>query len=108
MSNAGQGWGNTGGNNVGLLYMGLKPMRERSGAGVVRQQLRKAVATIRGLQVYIENPSVLSIGTVSSDAEYQYVLQSPDIDALYKSAPGSSSSLSRVPGLRGCQAAIWL
>ena len=99
MSNAGQGWGSTGGNNVGLLYMGLKPMRERNSAGDVRQQLRRAVATIRGLQVYIENPSVLNIGTVSSDAEYQYVLQSPDIDALYKTAPQFEQKLSQVPGL---------
>jgi HAE1 family hydrophobic/amphiphilic exporter-1 len=99
MSNAGQGWGSTGGNNVGLLYMGLKPMGERGSADEVRQQLRKAVGTIRGLQVYVENPSVIDVGTVSSDAEYQYVLQSPDIDALYKAAPLFEQQLSKVPGL---------
>jgi HAE1 family hydrophobic/amphiphilic exporter-1 len=99
MSNAGQGWGSTGGNNVGLLYMGLKPMGERRSANEVRQQLRRAVAPIRGLQVYIENPSSVNVGTVSSNAEYQYVLQSPDIDALYKAAPLFEQRLSKVPGL---------
>jgi HAE1 family hydrophobic/amphiphilic exporter-1 len=99
MSNAGQGWGSTGGNNVGLLYMGLKPMGERRSAGEVRQQLRRAIAPIRGLQVYIENPSSVNVGTVSSSAEYQYVLQSPDIDALYKAAPQFERRLSKVPGL---------
>jgi HAE1 family hydrophobic/amphiphilic exporter-1 len=99
MSNAGQGWGSTGGNNVGLLYMGLKPMGERRSAGEVRQQLRRAIAPIRGLQVYIENPSSVNVGTVSSSAEYQYVLQSSDIDALYKAAPQFERRLSKVPGL---------
>jgi HAE1 family hydrophobic/amphiphilic exporter-1 len=99
MSNAGQGWGSTGGNNVGLLYMGLKPMSERRSADEVRQQLRGAVAPLRGLQVYIENPSAVNVGTVSSNAEYQYVLQSPDIDALYKAAPLFERRLSEVPGL---------
>jgi len=99
MSNAGQGWGSTGGNNVGLLYMGLKPMSERRSADEVRQQLRKELAPLRGLQVYIENPSAVNVGTVSSNAEYQYVLQSPDIDALYKAAPLFERRLSEVPGL---------
>jgi HAE1 family hydrophobic/amphiphilic exporter-1 len=79
--------------------MGLKPMGERGSADEVRQQLRKAAGTIRGLQVYVENPSVIDVGTVSSDAEYQYVLQSPDIDALYKAAPLFEQQLSKVPGL---------
>lgn len=99
MSNAGQGWGSTGGNSIGLLYMGLKPMGERGSADEVRRQLRKAVAPIRGLQVYIENPSAVNVGSVSSNAEYQYVLQSPDIDALYRAAPRFEREMTRVPGL---------
>jgi HAE1 family hydrophobic/amphiphilic exporter-1 len=100
MSNAGQGWGSTGGNNVGLLYLGLKPMNERRSADVVRQELRTAVAPVHGLQVYIENPSALNIGTVSSNAQYQYLLQSPDIDALYAAAPRFERLLHGVPGIQ--------
>jgi HAE1 family hydrophobic/amphiphilic exporter-1 len=40
MSNAGEGWGSTGGNNIGLLYMGLRPMSERRIADEIRRQLR--------------------------------------------------------------------
>jgi hydrophobic/amphiphilic exporter-1 (mainly G- bacteria), HAE1 family len=99
MSNAGQGWGSTGGNNVGLLYMGLKPMGERRNADEVRQQLRKALVPVQGLQVFIENPSAVNVGTISSNAEYQYELQSFDIDSLYRAAPQFERLLSQVPGI---------
>jgi len=99
MSNAGQGWGSTGGNNVGLLYMGLKPMNERRSAIEVRQQLRRAMEPLHGLQTYIENPSAVNVGIVSSNAEYQYELQSSDIDSLYTMAPQFERLLNQVPGI---------
>src|SRR5205807_2887260 len=46
LSNAGQGFNETGGHNVGVLFMGLKPRGARAPAGEVRQQLRAAVASI--------------------------------------------------------------
>jgi hydrophobic/amphiphilic exporter-1 (mainly G- bacteria), HAE1 family len=100
MSNAGQGWGSTGGNNVGLLYMGLRPMSERRSADEVRQQLRQATASQRGLQTYIENPSAVNVGTVSSNAQYQYELQSSDIESLYKAAPQFERLLGQIPGIQ--------
>jgi HAE1 family hydrophobic/amphiphilic exporter-1 len=100
MSNAGQGWGSTGGNNVGLLYMGLKPMSDRRSANEVRQQLRQAIAPLRGLQTYIENPSAVNVGAVSSNAEYQYELQSSDIESLYKAAPQFERLLNQIPGIQ--------
>jgi len=100
MSNAGQGWGSTGGNNVGLLYMGLKPMSERRSADEVRQQLRQAIAPLGGLQTYIENPSAVNVGSVSSNAEYQYELQSSDIESLYKAAPQFERLLNQIPGIQ--------
>jgi HAE1 family hydrophobic/amphiphilic exporter-1 len=100
MSNAGQGWGSTGGNNVGLLYMGLKPMSDRRSADEVRQQLRQAIAPLRGLQTYIENPSAVNVGAVSSNAEYQYELQSSDIESLYKAAPQFERLLNQIPGIQ--------
>jgi hydrophobic/amphiphilic exporter-1 (mainly G- bacteria), HAE1 family len=100
MSNAGQGWGSTGGNNIGLLYMGLRPMSDRRSADEVRQQLRQAIAPMRGLQSYIENPSAVNVGSVSSNAEYQYELQSSDIESLYKAAPQFERLLSQIPGIQ--------
>jgi HAE1 family hydrophobic/amphiphilic exporter-1 len=100
MSNAGQGWGTIGGNNVGLLYMGLKPMSDRRGADEIRQQLRRAIAPLHGLQAYIENSSAFNVGTVSSNAQYQYELQSYDIESLYKAAPQFERLLNQIPGIQ--------
>jgi HAE1 family hydrophobic/amphiphilic exporter-1 len=100
MSNAGQGWGSTGGNDIGLLYMGLKPRGERRSAEEIRQQLRKAASSVRGLQVFIENPSTLNVNSINSNAQYQYVLQSPDIDSLYRVGPQFEQQLRAVPGLQ--------
>jgi HAE1 family hydrophobic/amphiphilic exporter-1 len=108
MSNAGQGWGSTGGNNIGLLYMGLKPMRDRRSADDVRQQLRQATAPLHGLQTYIENPSAVNVGIVSSNAEYQYELQSADIESLYKVAPQFERSLNQIPGIQGVDSDLTL
>jgi HAE1 family hydrophobic/amphiphilic exporter-1 len=108
MSNAGQGWGSTGGNNVGLLYMGLKPMSERRSADDVRQQLRQATGSLRGLQTYIENPSAVNVGTVSSNAEYQYELQSADIESLYTIAPQFERLLNKIPGIEGVDSDLTL
>ena len=108
MSNAGQGWGTTGGNNFGLLYLGMKPMRDRSGAAEVRRQLRQATGSIQGLKTYIENPSAVNVGIVSSNAEYQYELQSADIESLYKVAPQFERLLGKIPGIEGVDSDLTL
>jgi HAE1 family hydrophobic/amphiphilic exporter-1 len=108
MSNAGQGWGSTGGNNIGLLYMGLKPMSDRRGAAEVRQQLRQATEPVQGLQTYIENPSAVNVGIVSSNAEYQFELQSSDIESLYKAAPQFARLLDKIPGIDGVDSDLTL
>jgi HAE1 family hydrophobic/amphiphilic exporter-1 len=100
MSNAGQGWGSTGGNNVGLLYLGLKPAGDRPAADEIRRQLRKVASSVRNLQVYIEDSSALNVNSIDSDAQYQYVLQSADIDSLYQVAPQFEQKLRSVPGLQ--------
>lgn len=99
MSNAGQGWGSTGGNNVGLLYLGLKPAGQRPSGDQIRQQLRKA-ASVRNLQVYIEDSSALNVNAIDSDSQYQYVLQSANIDSLYQLAPLFEQQLHSIPGLQ--------
>jgi len=101
MSNAGEGWGSTGGNNIGLLYMGLKPMSDLRSADEVRRELRQAIEPLQGLQTYIENPSSVNIGIVSGNAEYQYELQSADLESLYKTAPQFERLLAQITGIEG-------
>jgi HAE1 family hydrophobic/amphiphilic exporter-1 len=108
MSNAGEGWGSTGGNNIGLLYMGLRPMSERRSADEIRRQLRRATESVPGLQTYIENPSAVNVGIVNSNAEYQYELQSADIDSLYEEAPRFERLLNQIPGIEGVDSDLTL
>jgi HAE1 family hydrophobic/amphiphilic exporter-1 len=108
MSNAGEGWGSTGGNNIGLLYMGLRPMSERRSADEIRRQLRRATESVPGLQTYIENPSAVNVGIINSNAEYQYELQSADIDSLYEEAPRFERLLNQIPGIEGVDSDLTL
>jgi HAE1 family hydrophobic/amphiphilic exporter-1 len=101
ISNAGEGYGPPGGKNIGVLFIGLKRRGTRAPAGEVRQQLREAVASVRGLEVYVENPSAVNLGvTGGSNAQYQYVLQSSDADALVAAAAELERRLREIPGLR--------
>ena len=99
MSSAGQGFGGAAGTNLGRLFIGLKPMADRKKADEILQELRKAVAPIHDMQVYFQNPPAVNIGSIGSNAEYQYVLQGPDIDSLYKAAPLFEKQLDKVPGI---------
>ena len=99
MSSAGQGFGGSAGTNVGRLFIGLKPMADREKADTILQELRKAVAPVHDMDAYFQNPPAVNIGSIGSNAEYQYVLQGPDIDGLYKAAPQFEKALDQVPGI---------
>jgi HAE1 family hydrophobic/amphiphilic exporter-1 len=101
ISNAGEGYGPPGGKNIGVLFIGLKRRGARAPASEVRQQLREAVASVRGLEVYVENPSAVNLGvTGGGNAQYQYVLQSSAAAALMTAAAELERRLRKIPGLR--------
>ncbi|MGH8400297.1 MAG: efflux RND transporter permease subunit, partial [Gammaproteobacteria bacterium] len=63
MSSAGQSQGGAAGGNNGRLFIALKPMGERNAsADQIIQQLRKATASVRDMQVYFQNPPAIRIG----------------------------------------------
>ena len=99
MSSAGQGFGGANGSNIGRLFIGLKPMGSREKADKILEELRRAVAPVHDMQVYFQNPAAVNVGSIGSNAQYQYVLQGPDIDALYSSAPKFEQALYKVPGI---------
>jgi HAE1 family hydrophobic/amphiphilic exporter-1 len=88
--------------------MGLKPMSERRSADEIRRQLRRATGSLRGIETYIENPSSVNVGIVNSNTEYQYELQSVDIDLLYKETPRFERLLAEVPGVEGVNSDLTL
>jgi HAE1 family hydrophobic/amphiphilic exporter-1 len=51
------------------------------------------------MRVFISNPPVINIGGRSSKSDYQFTLQSSDIEALYQGAAALERRLNDVPGL---------
>jgi hydrophobic/amphiphilic exporter-1 (mainly G- bacteria), HAE1 family len=68
-------------------------------ADQVAQSLTRKLAVVPGLRVYMQNPPVINIGGRSSKSQYQFTLQSSDIEALYQGAATLEQRLHDVPGL---------
>ena len=100
MSSAGQGGGGTSGSNIGRLFISLKPIGDRKQADDILVQLRKAMDPVHDMQVFFQNPPAVNIGALSGNAQYQYVLQGPDIGSLYAAAPKFEQQLGKLPGVQ--------
>jgi HAE1 family hydrophobic/amphiphilic exporter-1 len=100
MSRVGGGGGSSS-SNTGSMMLRLKPRSERSkSADEVIQELRPKLATIPGIQVYMQNPPPIRIGGYQTKSQYQYALQSPDISELYRYAPVLEAKLKDLPGFQ--------
>ncbi len=86
--------------NQGRLLIRLKPRNQRAlSADQVARSLTGKLSAVPGLRVYIQNPPVINIGGRASKSQYQFTLQSSDIDALYQGAAALEQRLHTVPGL---------
>ena len=86
--------------NQGRLIMHLKPPSERDlTADEVARSLSRKLAAVPGIRVFIQNPPVINVGGRTSKSDYQFTLQSSEIDALYRGAAALEQRLHSVPGL---------
>ncbi|NMC48075.1 MAG: efflux RND transporter permease subunit, partial [Desulfovibrio sp.] len=84
MSVVGAGGPNAAGNS-GRLMIRLKPREERADhADMVLQRLRGKLAQVPGVRVFLQNPPPISIGGRATKGQYQFTLQSPNIEELYR------------------------
>jgi len=66
--------------NSGSLFIRLKPRSQRQmGADEIVQNLRSQLAEIPGIQVFLQNPPAIPLGTQQSTGLYQLALQSSDV-----------------------------
>jgi HAE1 family hydrophobic/amphiphilic exporter-1 len=100
MSAVSSGGRHAAGANSGRAFMHLKPRSQRSPVGRVIQRLRAKLSKIPGIAVYLQNPPVIRIGGHLTKSLYQYTLQGPDIDALYRWAPRVEAALEKLPELQ--------
>jgi HAE1 family hydrophobic/amphiphilic exporter-1 len=95
------GIGNIAGTNAGRFLLRLKPRSERKlSADQVIQELRPKLAQITGLRVYLQNPPPIRIGGQLSKALYQYTLQGPDTQELYRVAPQLEAKMNEMAVLQ--------
>ena len=91
--------GDSGANN-GRLMIVLKPRSERElSADEVLQELRPKLASVPGIRAYIQNPPVINVGGRITRGLYQYTLQGPDTDELFRGASQLMDRLKNTPGL---------
>src|SRR5574337_5888 len=100
MSSVGSGGSRTTTNN-GSIFMTLKPARQRElDPDQIIQELRGKFARVPGIRAYIQNPPAIQVGGRQSKAEYQYTLQSVELQELYSSAGKVQRAFSQLPGFQ--------
>ena len=88
-------------NNVGRMFMRLKPRKERKlSADEIIQELRPKVAQVTGIQMFMQNLPSIRIGGQLTKSQYQFTLQSPDTGELYRSAIELESKMRVLPQLQ--------
>ncbi len=86
--------------NTGGFMLRLKPRSERKlNADEIVNSLRTKLAAVTGIQAYPQNPPVIQIGARASKSMYQYTLQGPDSDELYRYAGMLLDKMQAIPGL---------
>ncbi|MEW6185888.1 MAG: efflux RND transporter permease subunit [Thermodesulfobacteriota bacterium] len=87
--------------NSGRFFIRLKPRSERKmNADEVIQSLRPKLSGVPGIQVFLQNPPSIRIGGRLTKGAYQYTLQSPNTQELYRSAQALESRLRALPELQ--------
>ncbi len=93
--------GGQGPTNSGFVFMGLKPLEQRGGkvsASDVVNRLRPKLTSIPGATVFLQAAQDLRIGGRASSAQYQYTLQSDNLDDLTKWGPILLRQMKKLPG----------
>jgi multidrug efflux pump len=86
--------------NTGNMFMTLKPLSERGlTADLVIGKLRRALARLPGVTLYMQPVQDLRVGGRFANAQYQYTLQSDNVQDLVLWAPRMLQTLKTVPGL---------
>ncbi len=87
--------------NQGRMFIRLKPRSERKlSADEVIQSLRKKTAGVIGIRMFMQNLPPIRIGGVLTKSQYQYTLQGPDTNELYRAAPLLETKLRALPLLQ--------
>jgi len=87
-----------GGPNYGELVVHLKPRSQRKElVNAIIADLRPKLTTFPGMRVYVQNPPTIRIGGQVTKSLYQFSMQSPDKEELYKGAAQLEREIEKLP-----------
>ena len=90
--------GGKGGTNSGRMFASLSDLDQRKmGVDEVIARIRKKTAGVPGAKLFLQAVQDIKIGGRSSNAQYQYTLQSPDFALLTEWAP---KIMARLRGIK--------
>jgi multidrug efflux pump len=93
--------GGNGATNTGSLYVALKPQAARkASAGQIIDRLRPQLSRLPVASAFLQSVQDLRIGGRSSNAMYQYTIQSDNMQDLTKWGPILLGEMKRLPGLQ--------
>ena len=90
-------------NNVGFMFVGLKPLDQRPGrvsADDVVNRLRQKLTSVPGATLFLQAFQDIQIGGRNSAAQYQYTLSDENLSELNSWAPRFEERVSNLPELR--------
>ncbi|MEK6336693.1 MAG: multidrug efflux RND transporter permease subunit [Acidobacteriota bacterium] len=94
----GSGGGTT--TNTGRMFVSLKPLAERKiSADQVINRLRHQLATVPGASLFLQSVQDLRVGGRTGNAQYQYTIQSDNLDDLTKWGPILLQHMRQSPAL---------
>ena len=86
--------------NQGRLSIRLAPRSGRPPADEVVRELMPKLNSVPGIRTYLQVPPSINIGGRSTKTQYQFTMQSADIDALYDNAAKLEAVLRGLPTLQ--------
>jgi multidrug efflux pump len=93
--------GGNGATNTGFVYVALKPLAERKvTATQIINRLRPKLNHLPVASAFLQSVQDLRIGGRSSNAMYQYTIQSDTVEDLIKWGPTILNQMQRLPGFQ--------
>lgn len=87
--------------NSGRMFVLARPRSERKlGVDQIIEQLRPKLMAVPGINAFLQNPPPVQIGARFTKSLYQFTLQSPDTDELYRTSTLFEAAVRQLPGLQ--------
>ena len=84
--------------NSGRVFIMLRDKPERKDSALqVIARLRRATASVPGINVFFQAAQSINIGTTQTRAQYQFGMRSSDLAALREFAPLMEERMRRIP-----------